>query len=181
MARYLQKIVLDDRDSREWWVGWEIDDVTGIDGLVCADDMSEDQIRNLGITEFIRVSKESVGKLERRRVQRIRLAPPLTGSVGSVAVEVLDVSVGGAGIEHRFPLAVGKAVRLRYRFQGAMYSVEFETLKCQLRRKEEGGICYYSALKIHDGDADAQDALRHLVQTCISEHPRPAMHELLMS
>ena len=57
MARYLQRIKL---LGKERWIGWEIDGIgTEVPGLTLADDLSDDQIRALGVKEFHAMPFES--------------------------------------------------------------------------------------------------------------------------
>jgi hypothetical protein len=59
MARYLQKISLKPYSESDIWTGWDLEGRTGeIEGLLLADDMSEDEIASLGVTEFHRIPKE---------------------------------------------------------------------------------------------------------------------------
>lgn len=57
MARYLQRIKL---LGKERWIGWEIDGIgTEVPGLTLADDLSDDEIRALGVKEFHAMQFES--------------------------------------------------------------------------------------------------------------------------
>lgn len=50
MARYIQRISL---LGKERWIGWDIDGVgTEIPGLILADEMSEEELRQRGVKEF---------------------------------------------------------------------------------------------------------------------------------
>jgi len=50
MSRYIQKIKL---LGKERWIGWEVDGVgTEIQGLLSADEMSDDDLRKHGVKEF---------------------------------------------------------------------------------------------------------------------------------
>ena len=54
MSRYLQKISLLPYTDAEIWSGWELEGRSGeIEGLVLADDISEEDLRTkYGVTEF---------------------------------------------------------------------------------------------------------------------------------
>jgi hypothetical protein len=57
MARYIQKIAL---LGKERWIGWEVDGIgTEIPGLTLADELTDDQLRTLGIKEFHHLDFES--------------------------------------------------------------------------------------------------------------------------
>ena len=53
MSRYLQKISLKPYSDTEIWTGWELEGRTGeIEGLLNADNLSDDEIAQYGVTEF---------------------------------------------------------------------------------------------------------------------------------
>jgi hypothetical protein len=65
MARYLQKISLRPYSETEIWAGWELEGRDGeLEGLILADNMSQDEIAKLGVTEFQKIPKEYLEKGE---------------------------------------------------------------------------------------------------------------------
>ena len=59
MSRYLQKISLKPYSDAEIWTGWELEGRTGeVEGLILADEMSEEELKKLGVTEFQLIPKE---------------------------------------------------------------------------------------------------------------------------
>jgi hypothetical protein len=59
MSRYLQKISLKPYSNTDIWTGWELEGRTGeVEGLILADDMSDEELRKLGVTEFQIIPKE---------------------------------------------------------------------------------------------------------------------------
>lgn len=59
MSRYLQKISLRPYSDTDLWTGWELEGRHDeIEGLILADDMSDDEIASLGVTEFQKIPKE---------------------------------------------------------------------------------------------------------------------------
>jgi len=65
MARYLQKISLRPYTDVEIWAGWELEGRDGeIQGLILADNMSDDELAKLGVTEFQKIPKEYLEKGE---------------------------------------------------------------------------------------------------------------------
>jgi len=59
MSRYLQKISLKPYSDTDIWTGWELEGRTGeVEGLILADDMSEEELEKLGVTEFQLIPKE---------------------------------------------------------------------------------------------------------------------------
>jgi len=59
MSRYLQKISLKPYSDTDVWTGWELEGRTGeVEGLILADDLSEEELKKLGVTEFQLIPKE---------------------------------------------------------------------------------------------------------------------------
>jgi len=60
MSRYLQKISLLPYSDGEMWTGWELEGRSGeIDGLVLADQLSEDEIKTkYGVEEFLLIPEK---------------------------------------------------------------------------------------------------------------------------
>ena len=68
MSRYLQKISLRPYSDSEIWAGWELEGRDGeIDGLILADDMSDEEISGLGVTEFQKIPKEYLADILPKR------------------------------------------------------------------------------------------------------------------
>lgn len=59
MSRYLQKISLKPYSDTDIWTGWELEGRTGeVEGLILADDMSDEELSKLGVKEFQIIPKE---------------------------------------------------------------------------------------------------------------------------
>lgn len=59
MSRYLQKISLKPYSDTDIWTGWELEGRSGeVDGLILADDISDEELKKLGVTEFQLIPKE---------------------------------------------------------------------------------------------------------------------------
>jgi len=59
MARYIQKISLRPYSDTEIWAGWELEGQDGeVEGLICAEAMSDEELAKLGVTEFQRIPRE---------------------------------------------------------------------------------------------------------------------------
>jgi hypothetical protein len=71
MSLYLQKISLRPYSDTEIWTGWQLEGRSGeIDGLVLADDLSADELRQrYGVTEFQTIPAEYLdsGEFLRKR------------------------------------------------------------------------------------------------------------------
>ena len=63
MARYIQKISLRPYSDTEIWTGWDLEGRDGeIEGLILAEQMSPDELTKLGVTEFLKIPREYLGK-----------------------------------------------------------------------------------------------------------------------
>jgi hypothetical protein len=59
MSRYLQKISLQPFSDTVIWTGWELEGRTGeVEGLILADDMSDEELAKLGVSQFQLIPKE---------------------------------------------------------------------------------------------------------------------------
>jgi hypothetical protein len=68
MSRYLQKISLRPYSDSEIWAGWELEGRDGeIEGLILADDMSDDEVAGLGVTEFQKIPREYLADILPKR------------------------------------------------------------------------------------------------------------------
>lgn len=184
MARYIQKLSFG-IDQIEWWVGWEIEGPPrAIEGLVPADAMSPDELQRLGVAAFQRVTPDLLSRMERRHVQRVRLKQPWSGRVGAIAVLVVDLSTGGAGIAHEHPLQPGRVIQLDFSDGTTLYSLGFEVLRCQLSRGfiAHGDARYYSSLKLRPRTSEDRRILTGVVaalvtssEVAIRENPGDAL------
>ena len=68
MSPYLQKISLRPYSESEIWTGWELEGRDGeIEGLVLADDMTDEEIAAHGVTEFQKIPKEYLADILPKR------------------------------------------------------------------------------------------------------------------
>ena len=59
MARYIQKISLRPYSDTDVWAGWELEGRDGeVEGLILADQMTDDDLAKLGVTEFQKIPRE---------------------------------------------------------------------------------------------------------------------------
>ena len=62
MARYIQRISLRPYSDIDIWAGWELEGRDGeIEGLICADGMSSEELAKYGVTEFQKIPEEYFG------------------------------------------------------------------------------------------------------------------------
>jgi len=164
MSHYIQKISVDPASEREWWVGWELEDSRGeIPGLIKVDGISESELRDKGVTEFRRVSSSILDRAERRRALRIHVDPPMRAVLGTVAVDIVDLSCDGAGILTSMPILGGRKIGLEFDHREELYSVAFEVLRCAASSMASGGLIYYIALRLMADDDGSRRALRRLI------------------
>lgn len=67
---------------------------------------------------------------ERRRIQRINLDSPVNGRLSGMRVTILDLSTIGARVEHTFPLAGGRRLRLDFSWENETISVHCDVTRC---------------------------------------------------
>lgn len=84
---------------------------------------------------------------ERRRGMRVRLTAPLVARIGSYGAVVLDVSEGGARIEHYTRMNTGQLVTLRLEADSRMINAECRVMSCRVARFSAGddGLTVYQS------------------------------------
>ncbi|MEO6259761.1 MAG: PilZ domain-containing protein, partial [Thermoanaerobaculia bacterium] len=108
---------------------------------------------------------------ERRRKQRIQLTRGLVASYGAMSVIVIDVSDGGARIEHFRRLDVGRQSRLNLEWNDKVIQVEAMTVSCKVHRfapGEDGNTVFQSGLLFTDYVGDSSAALRDMLATMVA-------------
>lgn len=108
---------------------------------------------------------------ERRRKQRIQLTRGLVASYGAMSVVMIDVSDGGARIEHFRRLDVGKRARLTLEWNEKVIQVEAMTVSCKVHRfapGEEGNTVFQSGLFFTEYAGDSATALREMLATMVA-------------
>lgn len=98
----------------------------------------------------------------KRRIERIRLDCPISAKLNSVAVSLVDLSVGGARIEHSAALPTGKQVHLEFTYLDRTISVPCFVLRCKLL-KAENGVIYCSGLRYGDPKDPAVVELHQMI------------------
>jgi len=109
---------------------------------------------------------------ERRRVQRVRLLEPLRGSIDSVKVFVLDLSLRGIRVAHQEAIGdVGDLVALRCEWEGRRIEAMCSVVRTQVHRAADARnarTLYHSGLEFQQVSASAGIALRSIVETHIA-------------
>ena len=103
-----------------------------------------------------------------RRVQRIHFPQPLTGRLGRTDVDIVDLSVLGARVEHRVPLETGEHSRLVFAWDG-----EHVAADCRIvRSRIEKGV-HRSGIEFVNLPRPLRETIRQLIEI----HLRRAFNE----
>jgi hypothetical protein len=115
-----------------------------------------------------------------RRVQRIHFPLPLTGRLGTVEVAISDLSVLGARVEHRAPLASGGHARIVFDWDGERIEADCRIVRSRIDR----GV-YRSGLEFDNLAPRTRDLIRRLIELhlrrAFDEQRRAARDVLLPS
>ena len=107
-----------------------------------------------------------------RRVQRIHLAPPLRGKLGSTDVVLVDLSLLGARVEHSVPIvSTATRSRLSFGWDDETIAVEARVVRSRLERFSggaEGLTVYHSGLEFVDVEAPTRETLKRVIGLFIS-------------
>lgn len=108
---------------------------------------------------------------DRRQFGRVTPVQRIRGSVGTVPVYVLDVSLAGVRVAHQEALPeVGGTSVLTFEWEGRTYSGPCEVRRTKLekpaRSKFEKAL-YHSGLFLMRTDAESHHLLREIVQTSV--------------
>jgi hypothetical protein len=95
-----------------------------------------------------------------RRVQRLRLDPPLDARLGTLPAKLVDLSIYGAGIEHLVPLNAGAPVQLR--IEGMPIAIEGNITRCSMRL-ERGSTIYRCGISFKHTKEHVPAALKELM------------------
>jgi hypothetical protein len=100
----------------------------------------------------------------KRTVQRIRPDYPLIGQLPTGNVIIVDLSTVGARVDHQFPLAAGRRVRLDFACEGEKVSLLCDVTRCKLQRgTSNGSVVYSSGLRFREVPQGAGAALRKVL------------------
>lgn len=101
---------------------------------------------------------------EKRRIQRVEPDYPVVGQLPAGNVIVSDLSIVGARVEHQFPLAAGRRLRLDFSCEGESLSLLCDVTRCKLQRSSgRFGVVYTSGLRFCDPPESTSKALRHVI------------------
>lgn len=105
---------------------------------------------------------------KRRRVERIRLSPPLTARIGSQTAVLIDISLMGARLEHQTPLAVGNKLKLWFRWREDELFLDTVVVRCKLDRfsiGQDGLTVYHSGVAFQHASEASRLGLRGIIET----------------
>ena len=106
-----------------------------------------------------------------RRVQRVRLAPPMMARLGATQVVLVDISVMGARVEHQTPLAAGSRARLVFEWGDEEISTDCRIVRSRLERFSVGAdglTVYHSGLEFDELDNESRAKLKDMIARFIT-------------
>ena len=106
----------------------------------------------------------------RRKFERIRLANPLQGSIGSQSVVVRDLSLLGCSLEHHFPLQIGTKIKLNFSWNGDNVQIESSVVRCKMERSigdRDLGI-YSTGLRFTENSGRQVRIVRELIASHVA-------------
>lgn len=108
---------------------------------------------------------------ERRRRQRVRIGQTLLARYGATAVIVLDISDGGARIEHFAPFQVAKVARFEMPWSGGTIMAQATVVSCRVHRfipGKDGGTVYQSGLSFSEYAGDSRALLLQVIESLVA-------------
>jgi hypothetical protein len=108
---------------------------------------------------------------ERRKKKRIQLPRGIVARFGGIGAVILDITDGGARIEHFNRLEVRKVAPFRFEWQKQAMEMTAEVRSCRIHRfaAEEGGTnVYQSGLLFTEMTPETSNQLRELVATTVA-------------
>ena len=107
-------------------------------------------------------------RAERRRRKRIQLTTPVLARIGSYGAVILDLSDGGARIEHYNRLKTGAAATLRFEIEGKSLRLSCRVVACRVARfaaGDDGLTVYTSGLSFNTDDEENIHAVHTITST----------------
>jgi hypothetical protein len=107
-----------------------------------------------------------------RRVQRIHFQQPLIGRLGTTEVALVDLSVLGARLEHRAPLAAGGHSRISFGWDGETIAAECRVVRTRAAKGDDPAL-YHSGIEFEELPRPLRETIRRLIEV----HLRRALDE----
>jgi hypothetical protein len=98
----------------------------------------------------------------KRTVERIRLLPHIDGAAGSIKLELIEISMGGARLQHYQPLHVGTRVNLRFEWGTQKISIPAVVVRCSVERFGSNSV-FLSGVRFDTTEADARSQIKTMV------------------
>jgi hypothetical protein len=117
------------------------------------------------------MSRLQQSRPERRRKKRIQLSRAIIARFGATGAIILDISDGGARIEHFTKLDIGRRARLRFDWNGRIIEVEGQVMSCRVHRfahGDDGATVFQSGIQFLEYIGDGQLALKEMVATYVA-------------
>lgn len=99
----------------------------------------------------------------RRRVERIQLPEPINGMLGVLSVQILDIGLMGAKIQHDEPLDEGASSHLRFFWRGDEINVLARVTRGVTATGQYGEEIFQSGLEFLEASGDSGKVLRELI------------------
>ncbi len=108
---------------------------------------------------------------ERRKRQRVALARGIFARFGTIDVIIVDISEGGARVEHFTQFNVGRKALLRFEWQQETIETQASVVSCKVHRfahEEEGTTVYQSGLFFTDPVEDTAARIHEMVTMLVA-------------
>lgn len=108
---------------------------------------------------------------EKRRIPRLTLSEPLEATISECSVGLLDLSNGGARVEHEFPMKTGVKATLEFTYHGTPVRVSCVLVRTRLGRSvmKPGSFAYSTGLRFSDPTESSRETVRQIVATMSRE------------
>jgi len=102
---------------------------------------------------------------EKRRIPRLTLDEPVVAKIADRGVTLLDLSNGGALVEHEFPLKAGVTTTLEFAWRGETVRLTSIVVRTRLGRSttKPGSFAYSSGLRFSSPTEASRQTVRQIV------------------
>jgi hypothetical protein len=104
----------------------------------------------------------------KRTVERIRLLPHLDGVAGSTRLELTEISMGGARLQHYQPLHVGTRINLRFAWGEEKIAIPAVVVRCSVERFGANSV-FLSGVRFDYPDAEAKAKVRRMIESFVKQ------------
>lgn len=110
-------------------------------------------------------------RAERRQRKRILLSSPLVARVGSFGAVLIDISDGGARVEHYTRMKTGQETTVRFEWDGHRIELPCRVMSCRVVRfasGDDGLTVYQSGLAFVEPEGESAVLLRNITTTFVA-------------